>query len=235
MQAILPNPAPLSPGFSPHLLLAKGPLAFPPIPALLATRLQLELLLGDRTGPVDLGEAAALILNDVGATLEIFRVAGEECCDPSDTQSVASRLEDCLASLPTQVWMDAVCADAVERLAVTKAEHARLTGFWEHARLLAYACWVVAEHLEGVCPEEAYLVGLLHDAGHLPQLLGWELPRGGAQRSNTHLLALLAEHWRLPAYLRAVIAAPASVPVWADLLETAHAWAEGEGFLGCTA
>ncbi len=235
MQAIHPNTAQIYPAFSPHLLLAKAPLAFPSIPTLLATRLQLELILGDSTTPVDLGEAAALILNDVGATLEIFRLAGEECCDSSDTQGVASRLEDCLASLPTQVWMDAVCADAVERLADTTAELTRLTGFWEHARLLAYACWVVAEHMDGVCPEEAYLVGLLHEAGELPQLLGWELPRGGTQRSNMHLLTLLAEHWRLPAYLRAVVAAPAAVPVWGDLLETAHAWAEGEGFLGCTA
>lgn len=144
--------------------------SFPAVPTLLATRLQLELLVAERS--IDLNAAAGVILNDLGATLEIFRRAGEEGAS-------AHRLEDCLASLGTETWMEAVCGNALERIAAENGRMAELTAFWEHARLLAYACWFVASHVEGAAPEEAYLVGLLHEVEALPALLGWETAVAG--------------------------------------------------------
>jgi hypothetical protein len=218
----------------------RGETSFPPVPTLLATRLQLELLLCDRS--VDLRAAAGIILNDLGATLEIFRRAGEECGTDSNTGGAAIRLEDCLASLGTETWMDAVCANAVERAAGSSNKLLELTAFWEHARSLAYACWLLAEGTEGICPNEAYLVGLLHEAGKLPELLDWELPTAfGAESCWTaQSIAHLATYWQLPQYLQAVIAtitSPSSSPSrWSTLLRTAHAWSRGEeSFLSPTA
>lgn len=213
----------------------RGPRAgsFPPIPTLLATRLQLQLLLSDRA--VDLRAASGIILNDVGATLEIFRRAGQECGD--EGPGTATRLEDCLASLGTDAWMDVVCANAVERVALNTPHLAELLGFWEHSRLLAYACSVVAEHSEGMCPEEAYLVGLLHEASRLPKLLGWS-PAADAQRSpGRHEGFDFATHCCLPPYLHSVLdGASTTPPHWRGLLDMAHAWMRGEScILSCTA
>ena len=192
--------------------------ALPPLPTLLATRLQMELLLAEH--PVDLRAAAGVLLSDIGATLEIFRRAGEEY---GVGPEAPARLEDCLASLGTEVWMDVICANAVERVAPNGPTLTAVTCFWEHARLLACACWLVAEQMEGVCPEEAFLVGLLHEASRLPTLLGWS--------RSTAVSSELAVHWRLPDYLRAVVAEMPLPPRWQEILELAHVWARGEDCL----
>lgn len=205
-------------------------------PTLLATRLQMELLLGERC--VDLRAAAGILLNDLGATLAIFARAGEEIGGP-----LPERLEDCLALLCTEVWMEAVCGDAVERIASTAPELNNLTAFWEHGRLLAYAAWTVAGTSDDVCPEQAYLVGLLHEAGRLPALLGWESGAPHAHRSPAaerrrpdSVLEPLPQSWYLPNFLEPVLASPAPPPHWRALLDSAHAWSRGEScLLGHTA
>ncbi len=198
----------------------------PPVPTLLATRLQLELLLCERS--VDLRAAVGIILNDPGATLEIFRKAGEECDSTGGRMIAPVRLEDCLASLSSDAWMEAVCGEAVERTAFTKANLQQLTRFWEHSRSLAYACWMVAERTESACPEQAYLVGLLHEAATLPALLGWKpyssvLTAKGSMAEAAQLVA----HWHLPPYLQASIALPLCPEPWAGILQTAHAMSRG--------
>ena len=199
------------------------------VPTLLATRLQLQLLLSERT--IDLRAAAGIILNDVGATLEIFRRAGEEGAGDTgagESASLTLRLEDCLAALGTDLWMESVCAHAVERVAVHGGQLPRLLAFWEHSRVLAYSCSVVAEHTEMVCPEEAYLVGLLHEAAQLPELLGWDKRFHGASRIVPQASALGA-YWHLPPHLRAVVAGASSMPApWRHLLQVAHSWSRGE-------
>ncbi len=235
---------------APGLLTESSAALFPAVPTLFATRLQLELLLAERS--VDLRAAAGIILNDLGATLEIFRRAGE---DADAGQPPHDRLEDCLASLGTDAWMEAVCANAVERVAPDSARLAELTAFWEHGRLIAYACWLIAEQMEGVCPEQAYLAGLLHEAAALPALLGWTLepdtrPAAGTQASRSGpSAALLATYWQLPVYLHSIIALPGASPGvlpgsgganaparWRAILAAAHAWSRGEDcLLGHTA
>ncbi len=199
--------------------------AFPAVPALLATQLQLEMLLSGCS--VDLREAAGIIGNDLGATLEIFRRAGEE-------SGVHTRLVDCLASLGTDVWMETLCANTVERVAPSSGKLGELTAFWEHGRQIAYACWLIAEQSELVCPEEAYLVGLLHEAATLPALLAWseascvgDLPVPWSKTAA----AQLAFHWQLPEYLQVSLAAPQESPLCKEMLRTAHFWSRGDSCL----
>ena len=236
MHILLPNPTAASPvGRLPQCALGQDLKAgaFPPVPTLLATRLQLELLLGERS--VDLRAAAGIILNDLGATLEIFRRAGEDGECAADR-----RIEDCLASLGTEVWMEAVCADAVERVAGSSRHLAQLTAFWERSRSLAYACWLLAEDAGDLCPEQAYLVGLLHEARRLPAMLGWDCPPGpemsvGAAHAvlpwNEATVARLAVHWQLPEFLRATVTGSCAPPCWRELLEDAHAWLRRDPFV----
>ena len=74
--------------------------------------------------------------------------------------------------------------------------------------------------MEGICPEEAFLVGLLHEAASLPTLLGWPCADGFA--------AELATHWCLPGYLRAVVDGSPVPPRWREVLDLAYAWSRGE-------
>lgn len=233
---------------APSLAAVHGGALFPHAPTLLATRLQLELLLSNRStsGSVDLREAAGILLNDLGATLEIFRRAGENArcavlcggraCGQAEVEgqtctgcgSVAERLEDCLAALGTEAWLEAVNAEAVERAAPTPDGLLALTRFWEHARSIAYACWLLAEGSEEVAPEEAYLAGLFHEAAELPLLLGWTPAQFGAvdARWTPPALAQLAAHFRLPGYLACLLTTSGEATRWQYLLNAAHAWSE---------
>jgi HD-like signal output (HDOD) protein len=200
----------------------------PPLPTLLATRLQLQLLLSEHA--VDLTAVTSVILNDLGATLELFRRAGSEL---GPGEAAPGRLDDCLASLPTEAWLEVTSAQALERYAASDRQLTELTSFWEHGRLLAYACWLVAQRTEGICPEDAYLFGLLHELLRLPALLGWpvDLLSGQTAEHATTLADRLAAHWHLPDGLRAALVAPSACTRWSRLLETAHAWARGEDSL----
>ncbi len=179
--------------------------------------MQMELLLAERS--VDLRAAAEIIRNDLGATLEILRLAGRE----AGGTAPSARMEDCLAVLPTAAWMEAVSTEAIERVAATEIRLGELTAFWERARAFAYACWLVAEHTDGICPEEAYLVGLLRDAAQLPALLGW--PPYGASPAQ------LAEHWQLSELLSLVVTGGRLPAAWGTLLHHARAWSQGTGYL----
>ena len=192
----------------------KEPSLFPAVPTLLATRMQLELLLAERS--VDLRAAAEVIRNDLGATLEIFRLAGRE----AGGSAAFTRMEDCLAALPTATWMDAISTEAVERVATNQVRLQELTAFWERARTFAYACWLVAEHTDSVCPEQAYLAGLLREAAHLPALLDWP--------SLDNSPAQLAVHWQLPELFSLVVTAGKLPSAWRELLDDAHAWVQGK-------
>ena len=79
------------------------------------------------------------------------------------------RMGDCLASLDAGTWFDAISA----RTFACDSEHAATTSLWNHSRLVAQYAQLVAESLEGISPEEAYLVGLLHEIVAIPNVLGW--------------------------------------------------------------
>ena len=204
--------------------------ALPQMPILAATRLQLELLLQERS--VDLKAIAEIILADAGATLQVLRLIGEEY--PNDEER-PTRIEDCIVSLPCERWYEVVCAAGTSHSASLLAE-------WQHCRRIAECARELARSMDGFQPEQAYLVGLLFRLGRFPRLLGWR-PSGDLARvslADAHLgedhavSLMLAEYWNLPAYLLSALReqAPAdqpnqdSVAGWAGILQVAQELAE---------
>jgi HD-like signal output (HDOD) protein len=159
----------------------------PDVPTLLSTRLQLELLL--KESQVDLHALSEVILADVGATLQIFRLIGEE--NPLE-EDRPTRMEDCIASLNFERWYDLVCVSSMPQQEGLLAE-------WERWRRVALYARELARIVDGFAPEEAYLIGLLLNLAKLPQLLGWQ--RAGSAEEQLDLGLVLAEYWHLPRYL----------------------------------
>ncbi len=204
--------------------------ALPQMPILAATRLQLELLLQERS--VDLKDMSEIILADAGATLQVLRLIGEEYPNEDDRPT---RIEDCIVSLNRERWYEVVCAAGTSHSAPLLVE-------WQHCRRIAECARELARCMDGFRPEEAYLVGLLFRLGRFPRLLGWR-PAGDLARvsladphlGEDHAVSLmLAEYWHLPAYLLSALReqAPAtqrnqdSVAGWAGILQGAQELAE---------
>lgn len=202
--------------------------ALPQMPILAATRLQLELLLQERS--VDLRAMAEIILADAGATLQVLRLIGEEY--PGEEER-PTRIEDCIVSLNRERWYEVVRASGTSHSAPLLAE-------WQHCRRIAECARELARCMDGFQPEEAYLVGLLFRLGKFPRLLGWrpvaELPRitADAHLGEDHAVSLmLAEYWHLPEYLLSALReqAPAARPGqdaagWGGILQVAQELAE---------
>jgi len=92
---------------------------------------------------------------------------------------------------------------------------------WRHCRLVAQYAQLVAESLDTVSPEDAYLVGLLHGIGEIPAALGW--PNCG--RNGTDANALAAMEGTLPLFVLDAIHSmsdAASSPGWRFILTAAH-------------
>ncbi len=198
---------------------------FPAVPILLATRLQLELLLQDTA--LDLRAVAQVILQDLGATLQILRLVGAEY-GWGDERPV--RIEDCIASLETKTWFEAVSA-------TTLVQNSRAASAWQHAKRIALYAEQLAGQEEGMRPGEGQLVGLLHEIGKLPELLGW--PRSAlANEDRSAMGSMLAELWRLPGCVLAAAREhqsdpSASTAKWSAILKAAHACAQQEEVLTC--
>lgn len=160
---------------------------FPAIPVLWETLLLMELR--SREFSVDLGEMSSLALCDVGATLQILRLAARESLAPEHSV----RMEDCISGLGMQACLSVMGEQAV----LTGIGHSEVPEIWAHAREVAQACRAVAAADDGVHPEEAWLVGLLHGIGSLPRVLGWQGTDSGLSAAK-RAAVLLAERWSLP-------------------------------------
>jgi len=130
------------------------------VPVLSATRLQLDFLLDVR--PLDLQAIASVILGDVGATLQVFRVAAH-----GRARSVPRyhRVEDCLVDLGRIGVRGAVDqvfpAGRDNRLRADRK-------FWAQALLRAELSRSLGRRYTEINPSHAYLAGLLHDMGAFP-------------------------------------------------------------------
>jgi hypothetical protein len=148
------------------------------VPVMAATVLGLEMLLN---GPcIDLKLVSDVILSDVGATIHVLRLVGREYETAAEHPS---RMADCLASLEAGAWFEAIAAHTFP----CDPEHASVTALWHHCRLVARYAQLVAESIDGVSPEEAYLVGLLHEIAGV--LTGSEV---GAVEASLPLFVLRA-------------------------------------------
>ena len=160
----------------------------PPVPITLATHLRLEKLVM-RSAVMDLRAITEAILLDPGATLQLLRIAGQEFCED---EYRPTRIEHCIVSLDRERWYLPVCAWIVT------GRHAEVTAAWQQFSLFAYAARQVAMRLSGFPPEEAYLVGLLHQLGSLPQLLGWTNGSMPSNHEEDEIGLKLAQLWRMP-------------------------------------
>lgn len=188
----------------------------PPIPTMAATTLQLELLM--QNSSVDLETISDVILSDAGATLQILRLIGEEFDNEEDRPT---RIQDCIASLNSDCWYQAIRQQSA-------CQNGRLVAEWQRCRRIGECARELASCCEDVSPDQAYIVGLLHRLGELPHLLGWS--KAGASVDEHHAIGLmLAEFWQLPQYLTCALreqhtqSAPA---VWRELLHMARQLAD---------
>ncbi len=184
-----------------------------------ATVLGLEILLHEPC--IDLRMASELVLSDVGATIQILRLIGREYEFATEHPY---RMGDCLASLDAGTWFDAISA----RTFACDREHAATTALWNHCRLVAQYAQLVAESLDGISPEEAYLVGLLHEIGAIPKVLSW--PNDGLDDSES--ASLLAMEGSLPLFVLSAIQSTndsGSSSTWKIVLTSAHELASHTG------
>jgi HD-like signal output (HDOD) protein len=186
----------------------------PNIPVTAMTRLQLDLLLAGHS--IDLTAVSEVILADAGATLQMLRLIGEEYRDETDRPT---SIEGCIISLDANRWYDAVCAAGISQ------NNDAVLGEWQHVRRVARCAREIARGSYGFAPEQAYTVGLLHNLGSFPKLLGWENGASSPVEQNAFGV-MLAEYWNLPGYLLNAIReqqqASGSESRWTAILRHAH-------------
>jgi len=139
--------------------------SLPAVPVLSETLLLMELVIRKRC--VDLAQVSGLILTDLGATLQVLRLAGRECNFPPN---LPYRIEDCISDLGPEACLEAMAQHTITRC----TRHSPLLAMWEHAREISGLCATIARQTsENLNPEDASLVGLCHELGELPAALGW--------------------------------------------------------------
>jgi HD-like signal output (HDOD) protein len=187
---------------------------FPNIPVTAMTRLQLDLLLAGRS--INLSAVGEVILSDAGATLQMFRLIGEEYRDQTDRPT---SIEECIIGLDAGLWYDAVCAAGIAH------DNNAVLMEWQRLRRVARCAREIARGTYVFSPEQAYMVGLLHNLGSFPHLLGWK--NGASSPVEQHALGvMLAEYWNLPAYLVEAMGeqqhAAENESQWTGILQLAH-------------
>ena len=182
------------------------------VPVMSATVLGLEMLLHERR--IDLTAASDLILSDVGATIHILRLVGREYEYAAERPV---RMGDCLASLDMETWFGSISAGTV----LSGENDAATTALWKHSRLIAQYAQLVAESINHISPEEAYMVGLLHEIESISKVIGRPSDCGNATEECTlRGIEEILPHFVLPA-LRSV-KAPGLVSAWKFILASAH-------------
>jgi inorganic pyrophosphatase len=90
--------------------------------------------------------------------------------------------------------------------------------------LVAQYAQLVAESLEGISPEEAYLVGLLHETGAIPKVLSW--PNDGLDDRES--ASSLAMEGSLPLFVLSAMQSmnDSCSSTWKIVLTSAHELAE---------
>jgi hypothetical protein len=182
------------------------------VPVMSATVLGLQMLLHDPF--IDLRKVSALILSDVGATIQILRLIGREYALATERPG---RMDDCIAGLDVSDWFSALSA----RTFACDAEHYAATALWKHSLLVAQYSQLVAESIEGISPEDAYLVGLLHEIQAIPIVFGWQSGDSGAASPSVLFAMDGAQPHFVLAAMRSVNEPSSSSP-WKLILTAAH-------------
>jgi HD-like signal output (HDOD) protein len=201
-------------------------LIMPDIPVLLETILRLDLLVHEPC--VDLRALSDVVLSDLGATLQLLHLAGREY---RQSEGRPTRIEDCIADLGVPACMGVLSVQTVIRA----RRHRAIGAIWSHSREIAQYSRLIAEDMPKVNPDEAYLIGLLHGVGLLPEALGWNEKEDGA--ANTALAGFqLATQWALPSFVLqyfSEVHLGERETDWSEILWSAHRRA-GRCSIDCT-
>jgi hypothetical protein len=172
--------------YQPSLVIAAH--ALPPVPVFPETLLLLELEAQEPCA--DLRRLSQVVLSDLGATLQILRLAGREY---GNTEDRPNRIEDCISDLGLRPCLNAVATQITAR----SDRRSEIAEIWKHSGEIAHHSRIIAEDIPEVNPEDAFLVGLLHAIGLLPALLGWNGREADAFES-AQIAFTMATQWSLP-------------------------------------
>jgi hypothetical protein len=166
---------------------------------------------------VDLRLMSELVLGDVGATIQVFRLARREY---GVAKARPNRIEDCIADLGVDH-----CMDAISELTVgSDRRDSVLADTWSHAREIAQHARLIAEEMPDVNPEDAHLVGLMHAIGMLPSVVGWT--GSETELQDPVLIGLtMADQWSLPRPVMEFfeeLRFGGSLRPWCEIIQAAH-------------
>ena len=185
----------------------------PDVPVLPETLLLLDLMVQETC--VDLRQMSGLVLADLGATLQILRLAGREY-GTADDRPV--RIADCISDLGLRPCLTSVSSQPIGH----QEQMLEVAKLWAHSREIASCSKLVAETMPEVDPEEAYMVGLMHALGLLPRLLGWRV----SSATDEALTGFwLAKRWSLPSCVTEFFGAgqaPRYTAGWPAIVHEAH-------------
>ena len=135
----------------------------PPLPVLASTLVQLDLLLDQKN--IDLHAITDVLLEDIGAVLQLLRVSASENRRPAG-------IKDCVALLGCKQLPELLAPSGVGGIGRGTNN---VVSLWQRARLTAEICRTLAQRSNEVDPSDAYLAGLLHEVGRIPATLSWKL------------------------------------------------------------
>jgi hypothetical protein len=195
----------------------------PAIPIMQETLLLLDLAVQEPS--VDLREMTQLVLDDLGATLQILRLAGREYGNSHDRPI---RIEDCISGLGVAACMEAVS----EERAARHGRQRLIADMWAHSREIAQYAREIANEMPEINPDQAYLVGLLHLIGSLPSVLGWVDSKKNAVAEAASGLQM-ARQWSLPHFVQQFFSESQSAECkseWSEIVQLAHQRATRSSF-----
>ena len=182
------------------------------VPVMSATVLGLEMLIYEPY--IDLKIASEMILSDVGATVQILRLVGDEF---EHAAVRPNRMGECLASLDMETWFGSLST----RTFFSGQKHAATVAVWNHCHLIAQYSQLVAESINYISPEDAYLVGLLHEVDSILKVSLY--PESGASEKCVNDLSEM--EGMLPHFVLSALRSarkPGVASVWKYLLTSAH-------------
>jgi HD-like signal output (HDOD) protein len=181
------------------------------VPTLSSTVLGLDLILQEQS--IDLQVASELVLSDFGATIQVLKLIGHEYRYSPDRPAT---MHACLASLEVDTWFTVISSQTLSR----KRDNSKINSAWSHCRTVGQYAKLIAETLDDVSPEEAYMVGLLHEIESIPQLLD--------NRDAMYSRDSLTVDQVIPQFVLSALEsaqARGSSSVWRYILSSAHALA----------
>jgi hypothetical protein len=180
------------------------------VPVLSSTVLSLEMLLDAIY--VDIGAAAACVLSDVGASIQVLNWTSR---DYDAGASLPKRIVECIAGLDLREFLSHLCG----RTMMSRAEYAPVLAVWDRCQQVAQNAYIAAESIDGISPDDAYLAGLLDDRGAIADVLGWP-GQGRKAVSAGHVLA--SEQLLPSSVLPAFESSGSHDMVWSLVLSGAH-------------